>query len=362
MQAKILKVNPHFPQEDLIKEAAGVLRKGGLVAFPTETVYGIGANLLDKKAIDRLYKIKERPKNKPFTVHIAKFEALKKLRIRLSDKAEDLIHKFWPGPLTIVAFNDKKEKIGLRMPKNKIALELISRSSVPVAAPSANLSGGMPPISADDVISAMSGALDIIIDGGISEVGKESTVLDVTKYPFKILRQGAIPAEELLAGFRVLFVCTGNSCRSVMAKAMLEKFIRQSSGLSDRIKVDSAGTGAFLGIPAAENTIQVLKEEGVDVSDHKGKGITDELLKKTDMIFVMERRHRDIILNKMPAAETKVKLLKEGSDIPDPIGRSLDEYRSVLKVIKNQVENIFLELFEKESKDEDSHRCGSRRF
>ncbi|MBU1888116.1 MAG: threonylcarbamoyl-AMP synthase [Candidatus Omnitrophica bacterium] len=345
MQAKVLKIDPNFPQSDLIKEAANVLKKGGLVAFPTETVYGIGANLLDKRAIDRLYEIKKRPKDKPFTVHISEFETLKKLKIRLSEKAERIVHKFWPGPLTIVAFNDKKEKIGLRMPRNKIALELIDKSSVPVAAPSANLSGRKPPVSADEVISGMSGVLDVIIDGGSSEVGTESTVLDVTKDPFRILRQGAISKEELLTDFHVLFVCTGNSCRSVMAKALLEKFIKQS-GLSDRIKVDSAGTGGFLGIPAAENTIHVLKEEGVDVSSHKGKGITGELLKKSDMILVMERRHRDIILNKIPAAGLKVRLLKEDSDIPDPIGRSLEEYRNVLGIIKNHVENIFLELFE----------------
>ncbi|MBU4149048.1 MAG: L-threonylcarbamoyladenylate synthase, partial [Candidatus Omnitrophica bacterium] len=104
MQAKVLKIDPHFPQSDLIKEAANVLKKGGLVAFPTETVYGIGANLLDKRAIDRLYEIKKRPKDKPFTVHIAKFETLKKLKIKLSEKAERIVHKFWPGPLTIVAF------------------------------------------------------------------------------------------------------------------------------------------------------------------------------------------------------------------------------------------------------------------
>ncbi|MBU4149481.1 MAG: Sua5/YciO/YrdC/YwlC family protein, partial [Candidatus Omnitrophica bacterium] len=272
-------------------------------------------------------------------------DSLRQLEISLSKDAERVARRFWPGPLTLVAFNNKKEKIGLRMPMNKIALELIDKSSVPVVAPSANLSGRKPPVSAGEVISEMSGVLDVIIDGGNSEVGTESTVLDVTKDPFKILRQGAISKEELLTDFHVLFVCTGNSCRSVMAKALLEKLIKQS-GLSDRIKVDSAGTGGFLGIPAAENTIQVLKEEGVDVSSHKGKGITGELLKKSDMILVMERRHRDIILNKVPAAGLKVRLLKKDSDIPDPIGRSLEEYRDVLGIIKNQVENIFLELFE----------------
>lgn len=347
MQTKVLKINPNFPQGDLIKEAAGILKKGGLVAFPTETVYGIGANLLDKKAIERLYKIKNRPKNKPFSIHIADFEDLKKLNIDLSGRAAKVVHKFWPGPLTIIAFNDKMEKVGLRMPKNKIALELISEASVPVVAPSANLTGKRPPASAEEVISEMSGSLDIIIDGGIAEIGTESTVLDVTENPFRILREGAIPKEDLLVDYHILFVCTGNSCRSVMAKGLLEKFLKQA-GLFGRVKVDSAGTGGFSSIPAAPNTIQVMKEESVDVSGHKGKGISEELLKKSDFIFVMERSHRDIILNRMPSAYLKVRLLRESTDIPDPIGKPIEEYRSVLGIIKDQVENVFLELFEKE--------------
>jgi len=349
MKTKVIKISPNFPQEDLIKEAAGILKKGGLVAFPTETVYGIGANLLDKKAIDRLYTIKQRPRSKPLTVHIARFESLKGLKIKLSKPAERLIHRFWPGPLTIVAFDDKKEKIGLRMPKNKIAFELIDKASVPVVAPSANLSGKKPPTSAEETISEMSGLIDVIIDGGITEIGIESTVVDVTEDPFKILREGAVSKEDVLADYHVLFVCTGNSCRSVMAKGLLEKFLKQS-GLSGTVKVDSAGTGGFLGIPAAENTIQVMKEEGVDVSGHRGKDIDDELLKKSDFIFVMERRHRDIILNKKPSLDLRVRLLKEGTDIPDPIGKSLDEYRKVMAIIKDQAENIFLGLFERNNK------------
>ena len=347
MQTKIIKVNPHFPEETFIKEAAAVLRKGGLVAFPTETVYGIAANFLDEKAIDRLYRIKKRPRNKPFTIHIAKPDALKELKIDLPERAKKIIHKFWPGPLTIVAFNNKREKIGIRMPSNKIALALINEASIPIVAPSANISGGKPPISAEEIIFQMKGSIDIILDSGATEIGVESSVLDVTAQPFTILREGAVSKRDLLADYHVLFVCTGNSCRSVMAKALLEKFLRQS-GFSEKVIIDSAGTGTYPGILAAPNTIQVIKEEGVDVSMHIGKTITPDLLKKSDFIFVMEHAHRNIILRVSPEARSKVRLLKENDDIPDPIGRSLEEYRSVKNIIKDQVENIFLELFKKE--------------
>ncbi|MFC1621350.1 L-threonylcarbamoyladenylate synthase [Candidatus Omnitrophota bacterium] len=344
MQTKVIKVNPSFPEPHVIEEAAALLKKGGLVAFPTETVYGVGANLLDKKAIDRLYKIKKRPKDKPFTIHIARFEALKELKVDLSERAEKIVKKFWPGPLTILALDNEKKKIGIRMPNNKVALALIDKASLPIVAPSANLFGKNPPTSAKEVLLDV----DMILDGGDTTIGVESTVLDTTVSPFKILRKGALSEEDLLADYHVLFVCTGNSCRSVMAKGMLEKFIKQAK-LSKQVKVDSAGTGGFAGIPAATNTIEVMKEEGVDVSAHRGKPINPALLKKSDFVFVMEDVHRKYIVNALPWTALKTKLLKGEDGVPDPIGKSIEEYRRIRDIIKDSVENIFLELFKKET-------------
>ncbi|MCX5686585.1 MAG: L-threonylcarbamoyladenylate synthase [Candidatus Omnitrophica bacterium] len=194
----VLKVDPETPDKRSISKAADVIKKGGIVAFPTETVYGLGANVLDKKAVARLYKVKLRPRAKPFTVQISDISALKDVwGCELTEAAAALTHKFWPGPLTIILKSGKGENIGFRMPKHKIALSLIREAGVPVYAPSANLSGSWPPATAGDVLKELDGKIDIVIDGGPADLGVESTVVDLTVKPARILREGAISREIL---------------------------------------------------------------------------------------------------------------------------------------------------------------------
>jgi len=188
---KVLKINAASPDEDTIRYAAGFLSNGALVAFPTETVYGIGANFLNKKAMQRLRRIKQRPPDKPFTVHISDIGMIKRMRCEITDFAGTLIKEFWPGPLTII-LRSKKNSLGFRMPENRIAMALIAESAVPVAAPSANFSGENPPVEAGKIPAALAEKLDLVLDGGRTRLGVESTVVDVTDSPYRILREGAI--------------------------------------------------------------------------------------------------------------------------------------------------------------------------
>jgi len=168
------------------------LREGGLVAFPTETVYGLGANLLDKEAIKSLYKIKKRPGNKPFTVHIASLKQIKDLGCALDIRAGKLARHFWPGPLTMVLRSKNGGSIGFRMPKNTVALELIRMTKTPVVAPSANISSKKPPVTAAEALKDLDGKIDIVIDSGRTDIGLESTVLNMTTKPYTVIREGAI--------------------------------------------------------------------------------------------------------------------------------------------------------------------------
>ena len=193
----VIKIDPANPDKKKIAVAAKVIRDGGIVIFPTETVYGIAANLLDGNAMKRLCSVKGRPEGKPFTVHISDIQMIRDMGCEITGTAEKLIAKFWPGPLTIILKSQRDRNIGFRMPADKIALALIRASGVPVAAPSANLSSRPAPVTAEEAMADLGGAVDIVIDGGKTKVGLESTVLDLTVTPFKILREGAIKKEEL---------------------------------------------------------------------------------------------------------------------------------------------------------------------
>lgn len=193
----VLRVNASRPEAEKISKAASVLKKGGLVAFPTETVYGLGANLLDKKAVKRVYEIKDRPANKPLTVHVADIEAVEKMAGEVPAGARKLIERYWPGPLTVILRDRRGRKTGFRMPDNKIAFMLLKRAGVPVVAPSANISGRRPPVSAEEVLRDLGGKIDIVIDGGRTKIGAESTVVDMTGREPKVLREGAISKAEI---------------------------------------------------------------------------------------------------------------------------------------------------------------------
>jgi L-threonylcarbamoyladenylate synthase len=196
-KTEIIKIDPQRPDKTAIKRAAQIIINGGLVAFPTETVYGLGADYSNKNAVKSLCEVKNRPKNKPFTVHIADLKMLDKLSCKISDPARRLIDRFWPGPLTLILNTKSGGKIGVRMPANKTALDFILACKTPIAAPSANISGNKPPGTADEVLVDLDGKIEAILDGGKTEVGVESTVIDMTIFPYKILRTGAISEKEI---------------------------------------------------------------------------------------------------------------------------------------------------------------------
>ncbi|MFH1087783.1 MAG: L-threonylcarbamoyladenylate synthase, partial [Chloroflexota bacterium] len=189
---------------EAVKLAAEVIRRGGLVAFPTETVYGLGADATNEQAVARIFAAKGRPPDDPVIVHIASRDMLPVVAREIPETAYLLIDRFWPGPLTIVLAKTDRipdivtaglPTVAVRMPENEIALALIRAAGIPIAAPSANSFGHPSPTCAAHVMDDLAGKIDLVFDGGSTRVGVESTVLDLTVAPPAILRPGGVSRE-----------------------------------------------------------------------------------------------------------------------------------------------------------------------
>lgn len=206
MKTVIKKISQNDQAETIIELAGNLLKEGKLVAFPTETVYGLGADALNEKAAEKIYAAKGRPSDNPLIIHISQLEALEKIAARTPKEAYDVAEMFWPGPLTMIFHKTDVvpqgttgglDTVAVRMPQNEIARKVIEAGGGYVAAPSANISGRPSPTKAEHVIEDLNGKVDMIIDGGSVEIGLESTILDMTVDPPMILRPGAITKEML---------------------------------------------------------------------------------------------------------------------------------------------------------------------
>ncbi|MBN1399113.1 MAG: threonylcarbamoyl-AMP synthase [Bacteroidetes bacterium] len=203
---RIIKISAENPDVQKIKEASEVLCSGGLVAFPTETVYGLGADALNTEAVQKIFKAKGRPSDNPLIVHIASLENIHQFAASVSEKGLQLAKRFWPGPLTLV-FRKKEnvpyevtaglETVALRIPDHSVTLELLRQFGGGIAGPSANVSGKPSPTSAEHVYNDLNGRIDLIIDAGPAKIGVESTVLDVTVDPPIVLRIGGLSREDI---------------------------------------------------------------------------------------------------------------------------------------------------------------------
>ncbi|HEX8088772.1 MAG TPA: L-threonylcarbamoyladenylate synthase [Blastocatellia bacterium] len=208
----VIQVRPDRPQEEIIERAAAIIRGSGLVAFPTETVYGLGADAMNESAVQKIFEAKGRPADNPLIVHVGGKRDVERVADEISEMAWDLIERFWPGPLTLVlkrrpdvarSVSAGLPTVAVRMPGNVVALGLIRKAGTPIAAPSANLSGRPSPTSAAHVARDLDGRIDMILDGGATDIGIESTVLDMTTDSPAILRPGWI-TEECLSGIIAL--------------------------------------------------------------------------------------------------------------------------------------------------------------
>ena len=468
--------------EDLI-QAAKLLSDGKTVIFPTETVYGLGANALDENAAEKIFSAKGRPSDNPLIVHISNMDLLGDLVAEVPDIAKKLMDKFWPGPLTLIFKKSDKvpktvtgglDTVAVRMPSHSTAKRLLEYAKIPIAAPSANLSGKPSPTIIEHVKEDMDGRVDGIIDGGDCQVGVESTVLDISCETPKLFRPGGVTAEEIedvigkkidivtsvkegetpkspglkykhyapqtqvlilsgtfeersvyaeklsktkkiglldfddvpricksavfsslgnsknpldathrlfaalreldkkdidiilapeisdegvwsavknrlyraagesiisLGAKKIVFVCTGNTCRSPMAEGIL----RDLAG--DKVSVSSAGIAAGIST-ASKKSVDAMAEIGIDISGHTSKQLTPDMMAEADLILTMTKAHKMILVMSQPEFKEKIMTLSEWAetdeDVSDPYGGDLDKYRNCRDQIKGLIEKGWL--------------------
>lgn len=262
-----------------VKKAAVILKNGGLVAFPTETVYGLGANGLDKNAVPKIYEAKGRPSDNPLILHISEFEEIKDIVKEIPKSALILAEEFWPGPLTMVFKKSEivpyrttggLESVAIRMPSNKIARELIKAAGLPIAAPSANSSGRPSPTKASHVLFDLEGKIDMVIDGGAVDIGLESTIVDVTGEIPVILRPGFITEEMLTEA--IGRVDTDDVVKSLTPDKHLKP---KAPGMKYRHYAPQGKMTIYKGNP--DRVVEIINEE-LSKSENKKTGVlaTDE--------------------------------------------------------------------------------------
>ncbi|MDJ0522784.1 MAG: L-threonylcarbamoyladenylate synthase [Planctomycetota bacterium] len=348
MATEVLRVLDRGAQSEELARAGAILRAGGLVAFPTETVYGIAVAATEPAAVERLYELKQRPRSKPMSMMVAGMQPVRERCPELPEKAVQLMKRFWPGSLTLVvptqhADGSDAGLIGFRYPSHPLAQGLVEAAGVPLLVPSANLSGEPPATTADEVLAQFPDQLDLVIDGGPAQKGLASTVVKIEGDELSVLREGAIPQWRIEQPnwAHVLFVCTGNTDRSPLAAGLLRRQLAETIGcsedeLEDRgYRVSSAGLAPEEGARASRRTRRIAEEAfdpPVDLEEHRAQKLTQEMLEQATRVICMERAQREQILAFFPHRVREVMLLDpEGDDIHDPAGQSMQVYKRLAR-------------------------------
>lgn len=364
MTANVIKIDGSEADVEHLKHAARVLEEGGLVAFPTETVYGIACRV-KREALSRLNAVKGREAEKHYTLHLGRSDSYRPYVPKVGLRTEKLIRQAWPGPLTLVFELDpidlsrqksrfeadvaetlyKNGSIGIRCPDHAVASMLLRLADGPVVAPSANLAGQAPATDADQVVAHLGDQIDLVLDGGPCRHKKSSTVAKVSAHDVALLREGVYSQADVatMATVRFLFVCTGNTCRSAMAEGLFRAHIAKKVGCPvdqlDKMgyKVASAGTMNISGTPASNGALTACRLKGVDIGNHASQHLTRSIVEESDLIFCMTRSHCEHVCFLSPDAEEKCLLLAKDLDIPDPIGQPQEYFNRCADIIESAV-------------------------
>jgi tRNA threonylcarbamoyl adenosine modification protein (Sua5/YciO/YrdC/YwlC family) len=351
MTATVLDVYDSDDPQAIIAEAVSQLNAGEIVAFPTETVYGIAAKSSDANAVAKLFDAKARPAGKPMSLAIGYDDSLDNYAHKPTAIMHRLARRCWPGPLTMViqateqaaglsneslALLAPNNWLGLRVPSNEVLLSVLDQLGEPLVLTSANRSDQADANTAIEVAEQLDDDIQLILDGGPTKIGTPSTVIKVHEHHIEILRSGALTRDQIQTALQleIVIVCTGNTCRSPMAEMLLKKKLAAANGIpmerlpQHGIHVCSAGITANNGSPAAGQAINVLDQLDLDLTCHRSQPLSYALANSADLILTLSNSHQQAIVNEWPEFADKTSLLAhDGSSVSDPIGGSFEIYQ-----------------------------------
>ena len=357
--------------DEIAQKAASVLADGGLVVFPTETVYGVAASAHSEKGVQALRELKAAGKPRAFAVHLPDPAAAERYADLSSPALQRFVHKVLPGPVTLVVdvppeVTDRKLKalnlqghgdrlyrgntIALRCPAHELTQRLLAGIDAPVIAGSANRPGHAPAREAQEAVSALGEDVDLIVDGGRCRHAKPSTLVRVTgqgtSQQINVEREGVYDQRFIrkLMRWTMLLVCSGNTCRSPMAEGIAKQMLAEQRGINVNeletagLRVLSAGVSASPGVPANEHAVEALSKQGINLAQHRSRELTPQMVHEADVIYTMTAAHREAVVSMVPPAGEKTFTLDANGDIEDPLGSGADSYQRTAEMIRRRLD------------------------
>lgn len=323
VSTRVVAIDPNWPDPATLSDAAEVLRRGGLVAFPTETVYGLGADATQEEAVARIFEAKGRPAVNPLIVHAASIEMARSCVAEWSPLAEQLARRFWPGPLTLVMARSAlipdivtagQPTVGVRVPKSLVARSIVRMSTRPVAAPSANRSTHISPTLAEHVLKDLSGRVDLVLDAGQTQIGLESTVVDLTTRQPRILRPGPILASEIESVLGAMHVREASRFEASEDQPLRSpgQMAVHYAPIARTLRVDDPSTLARLAWPAGAALVLVGRDSDFTLPTSARPDLVFELPKASDAMHNFYR-----VLHECDAAGAPVIVILPPPESPE---------------------------------------------
>jgi len=362
------KLDSSNPDKNIIKKSAEVIKSGGIIVYPTDTLYGLGVDITNKQAMDRLYYLKGRNASKPVSIMVNNLEQLEQLVGKLYKIEYNASKLFFPGKITlIISAKDKLsiprmshlKKLGFRIPQSKTTNMLIEYAGTPISTTSVNISSKENVKNVEDILAIFGDKIDLILDAGPVQSTKGSSILDLTTEPPTLLRKGEISRSEIVQKlgyeistnycnkYLITFICSGNICRSPMGEGVIKKIISKSK-YRNIVEVNSAGTLNISNSPVHINALKVSEDNGIDINAHISKHVQAKIVRESNLIIAMALDHFAYLRRKYPAFKNKIILLKQwkksrtltNPSISDPIGHDEKFFKKTFVEIETEINRI----------------------